>query len=228
MGKLTQKGLLGPLQSKVTQGTKSFLWFLGGNTPQMGYKMVGGLTGMCDLKRTEQKPGSRMRQVLALSSKDKWVSEIVRQELGEFFWTFPRPDDNVSLRSCLAMMVGIPKRLPPIYQIISRGGEKVGGQTTALMLIMASRGQHSSYITCNFQFSSSLCSSEWAITKAGWPANFSDTITFLWWGSGKLRASGGLLGTTHHTQSPSHRVPFVKGQVSLGGHFPSLNQTVGQ
>lgn len=61
----------------------------------MGYKTVSGLTGMYDLKRTEYKPGSRMRQVLSLSSKDKWVSKIVRQELGEFFWTFPQPEDNV-------------------------------------------------------------------------------------------------------------------------------------
>lgn len=111
---------------------------------------------------------------------------------------------------------------------LGKGWGAPRGLTTMPMSSVTSQGLCSRYITCNFQFWSSLCSSEWAITKAGWPANFSYIITFLWWISGKLRASAGLLSPTHHTQSPALQVPFVKGLVSLSGHFPSRSQTVGQ
>lgn len=120
-------------------------------------------------------------------------------------------------------------RKPSVAQCSTAEVGKCGGQglTTVLMSSVTSQGLCSRYITCNFQFWSSVCSSEWAITKAGWPANFSYIITFLWWILGKLGASEGLLSPTHHTQSPALQVPFVKGLVSLSGCFPSLSQNRG-
>lgn len=173
--------------------------------------MVNGLIRVYLLKRTEWKLGSGIRWVFSLVVPG-WVRLIVRQKLRESAQLFP-PPPNLKMIS----------QQPPHHEGRKPQGGPVHIRPSAGR--MASQGLPSSYITCNFQFWSSLCSSEWAITKAGFPASFSDINTFLWWGSRKVRAPGGLLGTTHHTQSPSLQVPFVKGLISLSSHFPSPNHT---
>lgn len=54
-----------------------------------------------------------------------------------------------------------------------------------------------------------------------------DRLLFWWWGSGKLRASGGLLGSTHLSRSPFLQPPFVKTWVSRQLRS-ILNQAEGQ
>lgn len=89
-----------------------------------------------------------------------------------------------------------------------RWGGAPRGLTIVLMSSVTSQGLCSRYITCNFQFWSSLCSSEWAITKAGWPANFSYIITFFMMNFRK--AQGIRRSSQPHT---SHPEPCPSGSI---------------
>ena len=117
-------------------------------------------------------------------------------------------------RGCLAMKSGSPKdysmEIKSSAEVRKMWGACRVLTTVLRIIIMTSQGLCSRYITCKFQPWSALLSSEWAITKVSWPVNFLDTITFLCWGSRKLKASRGLRGTTHTPGAPLSRFHLQK------------------